>query len=99
MPDPNDANHQLQDMGVPVMAQNHDSNSGGTSSGLEDSGPDRRSSKFQPSNDEQINQEALLAYYNTSGGSMHPSSSGIAPPSGRFTPYTAYQGNTQVHIN
>ena len=44
---------------------------------------------------DQINQEALLAYYNTSGGQMHPTASGSAPPSGKFTPYVAYQGNVQ----
>ena len=42
------------------------------------------------SNDDQINQEALLAYYNTSGVQSHPQAS--APPSGKFTltPYSAY---------
>ena len=30
---------------------------------------------------------------------MHPTVSGIAPPSGKFTPYTAYQGNIQGQQN
>ena len=40
--------------------------------------------------EEQINQQAVLAYYNTSGVQMHPQAS--APPSGKFTltPYSAY---------
>lgn len=45
-------------------------------------------------NDDAINQEALLAYYNTSGvqaiQGVHPQAS--APPSGKFNlnPYSAY---------
>ena len=83
MPNPNDHTHQLQDMGIPITTSNNDNSDS------------RNRGEDHLQTDDQINQEALLAYYNTSGGSMHPSSSGIAPPSGRFTPYTAYQGNTQ----